>query len=187
MATPLHRAQKVPHRIVCGDFSRAYYAYLCSTWICAGTMSLILFLTTRCFLLPAPLSVRERNTSHTSGVRQPQTHINSSALPTLTSCHLCLTLSDKHNMSYSMLISDRQWAKQWQYKLLLLCVSCVRVMCALSGLRRRIFTLTPVVDTPPLHHCRPIGHHRWNPTALRGRLQLCLLFAIDLRRAEQAV
>lgn len=65
---------RVPYRIVCGDFSLAYYAYLCGTWICAGTMSLILFLTTRCFLLPVPLSVRERNTSHTSGVRQPQTH-----------------------------------------------------------------------------------------------------------------
>lgn len=60
-----------------------------------------------------------------------------------------------------------------------------RAWVALGCLRGFPFTSAPVVDTPPLHHCHPIGHHIWNPTALHGRLPLCPLSALDLPQAAQ--
>lgn len=47
------------------------------------------------------------------------------------------------------------------------------------------FTSALVVDKPPLHRCRPTGHHIWNPTVQRGRPQRCLLCAFDLQWASQ--
>lgn len=67
--TPLWHSQKV-HT---GTFecSVAKYAYLCGGRIRAGTMRLIHYLTPRCSLLLAPLSVcpNGKNTSHTFGDR----------------------------------------------------------------------------------------------------------------------
>lgn len=79
---------KHAHRNICGECSVAKYAYLCGARIHAGTMSLIHYLTPRCSLLLAPLSVcpNGKNTSHTFGDRgrdgRLDNHINSSQLPT---------------------------------------------------------------------------------------------------------
>lgn len=92
------------HTNISKECSVAKYAYLCGTRIHAGTMSLIHYLTPRCSLLLAPLSVcpNGKNTSHTFGDRERDrrldTHINASQLPTLSFCHVFSTFYHTHSV-----------------------------------------------------------------------------------------